>query len=86
MSPTRGQQLPLLLLLARFGWVLIGLSAWAGAPLRLVFTGLAAWGLGAYGTIRADRAGTLPPIWIPLLMVAGIVVPLMGSGSLAAPV
>ena len=84
MAPTRGRQLPLLLLLARFGWVPIGLSAWAGASLRLVFTGFAAWGLGAYGTIRADRAGTLPPVWIPLLVVAGIVVPLLGFGATAA--
>ena len=81
MSPARGQQLPLLLLLARVGWVPIGLSAWAGAPLRLVLTGFAAWGLGAYGTIRAERAGFLPPLWIPLLVIAGILVPLVGLGS-----
>ena len=77
----RGQQLSVLLVVARYGWIPIGLTAWAGSPLRLVLTGFAAWGIGAYGTIRAQRAGTIPPIWIPLLLVAGVVVPLVGFGS-----
>jgi hypothetical protein len=77
----KGQQLSVLVVLARYGWAPIGLTAWAGAPLRLVLTGFAAWGIGAYGTVRAQRAGTIPPIWIPLLLVAGIVVPLVGFGS-----
>lgn len=70
-----------LTLLARYGWLVIGLSAWAGAELRLVVTGMAAWGLGAYGLARSARARKVPSIWVPLLLVAGILVPLVGFGA-----
>lgn len=65
----------LLVLAARFGWVLIGAAAYGGAPLLVTLLGFGAYLLGATGTLNWLRDEAAPPAWQPLLMFVGILGP-----------